>query len=103
MEPESALHEVPPEVDLDPVRWWVLTLYNHLSSGWVRDVPGGFDLAREAFLPRGIGRRRLRQILGYFAHIHAEIRRVHTALERRRAEARASLERSRRELDRVAA
>lgn len=101
MEPASALHEVPAEVDLDPIRWWVLMLYNALSSGWVRDVPGGFELAREAFLPRSVKRPRLRQLLGYFAHIHAEIHRVSNALAAQRREAAAALEKSKRDLERA--
>lgn len=101
MEPASALHEVPPEVDLDPIRWWVLMLYNSLSSGWVRDVPGAFELARAAFLPRSVKRARMRQLLGYFAHIHAEIHRVTAAREAQRREAAAAIEKSRRELERA--
>lgn len=75
-------------------------LYNHLSSGWVRDVPGAFELARDAFLPR-VSRARMRQLLAYFAHIHAEIHRVTSAFARQKAEQRAALEKSKRDLDRA--
>mgnify|MGYP000884282745 FL=1 len=75
-------------------------LYGHLSSGWVRDVPGAFALARKAFLPP-VSRERMRQLLAYFAHIHHEIHRVSAAFERQKAERRAAIERSKRDLDRA--
>ena len=97
MEPESALHEVPPEVDLDPIRWWVLMLYNSLSSGWVRDGDCGRCARRRA----AVKRPRMRQLLGYFAHIHAEIHRVTAAREAKRRETAAAIEKSRRDLERA--
>ena len=87
-----ALHETLEDCDLDRILVRVMGLYSHLSSGWVRDVPGAFALAPQG-VPAAGERERMRHPSRTSPHIHHEIHRVSSAFERQKAERRVAIER----------